>query len=102
MAALQNQYQSGQKMIFKPKVPWQALRGITLIEVAVLLLVAGVMLVPILKLTGGNTSAEGNVTTVSGNASREMVLANNQIERVLGSDLSAIDCGAGVLKPSAR
>ena len=77
-----------------------ATKGITLIEVAVLLLISTIILIPVLRLTGGNTSTQGNITSVSANASREMVLANNQIERVLGSDLTAINCGGGQLNPA--
>jgi hypothetical protein len=69
--------------------------GLSLIELALVMVIVTLALVPVIRMIGGPNSSEGkgNATRVIGLKSKEILLANSLVERALSSDLQVFNCG---------
>jgi len=69
-------------------------QGLSLMEIAVVMIVVSLSLAPIIQSIGGpqSTSGQGNITRITALKSRETVLANSQIEKVLSGDFQSMEC----------
>ncbi len=79
----------------------RAASGLSLIEIAVVMVIVSLALVPVVKMIGGPNTSEGNVSTLTGFKSRELVMANSLMERALANDYTVINCGSLPTLPSA-
>ncbi len=77
-------------------------RGVTIIELAVILVIVTIALAPIVNMIGGPRSNDGNLTRTTGHQTKQVIFANSMIERALSGDTVAIQCeGAMGGLPSA-
>lgn len=70
-------------------------KGLSLIELALVMVIVTIALVPVIRMVGGpnSSSGQGNATRVVGLRSKEILLANSLLERALSSDLQVLSCG---------
>src|SRR5690349_15128080 len=68
-------------------------KGFSLIEMAVVLLMISIAIAPIVKLSGGPTSDEGNSTQVGGIKSKELLTGNTILERAMSGDSTVLISG---------
>ncbi len=66
--------------------------GVSLIEAAAVLMFFTIALIPIVNNIGGPGSATGTAVKLTGEASKEILLANTLSEKALSSDYSAYTC----------
>ncbi|HEY9686047.1 MAG TPA: hypothetical protein V6C52_03635 [Coleofasciculaceae cyanobacterium] len=82
---------------FKAISPPLRVKGLSLIELGVVMVIISLALVPLVQMIGGPNSRNGQGSAQRLNAlrSKEMVLANALIERALSSDFAAFNCNNG-------
>lgn len=66
--------------------------GLSLIEIGVVMIVISLSLAPVIRMIGGPSGASGNSAEVNSLKSKEALLANTMIEKVLAGDFSAFTC----------
>lgn len=73
--------------------PQTAQPGISLIEIGMAMLFISLALVPLVQMVGGAKGDDGsNAARVTGNRSKELLMANALIERGLARDFSVLGC----------
>jgi type II secretory pathway pseudopilin PulG len=82
---------------FKSISPPSRVKGLSLIELGVVMVIISLALVPLVQMIGGPNSqgGQGNAQRLNALRSKEMVLANALIERALSSDFGAFNCNNG-------
>src|SRR4051812_2737813 len=73
--------------------------GISLLEVAMLMIIVTLALVPIIQHLGGPSSAQGNAVRAVGFQSKEILLGNTLIEQALANNFKTFNCG-GAFNPA--
>jgi hypothetical protein len=68
--------------------------GISLLEVAMLMVIVTCAMVPIIHNIGGPTNTQGNAARAVGLQSKEILLANTLIEQALASDYQTFNCNS--------
>lgn len=70
-------------------------RGISLIELGVVMVVISLALVPVVQMINGGNSRTGmgSAQRMNSQRSKEIVLANSLVERALATDFSVFNCG---------
>ncbi|MCE3236548.1 MAG: hypothetical protein K0Q50_2739, partial [Vampirovibrio sp.] len=76
-------------------------RGLSLIEMGMVMVFLSLALVPIIKMMGGPQSDSGNAAYRNSMKSKETILANTLVDKVLANDFSYFDCSAG-FNPSTQ
>jgi hypothetical protein len=66
--------------------------GVSLLEVAMLMLILTLALAPVVRHLGGPSSAEGTAARVIGTKSKELLLANTLIEQTLSNHFDSFVC----------
>ncbi|MEM0952159.1 MAG: hypothetical protein AAGI66_08475 [Cyanobacteria bacterium P01_H01_bin.74] len=66
--------------------------GFTLLELALTILTLALALAPVVQLIGGSSSANGNATQVNALKSKEAIVANTMVDKVLARDFSEFNC----------
>lgn len=71
-------------------------RGVSLIELGMVIIFISLAMAPIIKMVGGpqSSSGEGNSARMNGMGAKEAVLANTMVDRVLAGDYTGFDCDA--------
>lgn len=69
--------------------------GMSLTELALVMLIVSLALVPMVKMIGGPSSENGNAALVSGTKNKEAILANAMVNKVLAGDYSSLNCVGG-------
>lgn len=74
--------------------PWKRARGVSLIELGMVMVFMSLALVPVIKMIGGpeSSSGKGNAARLSNISSKQGVLANTMVDRVLSADFTAFNC----------
>lgn len=67
--------------------------GLSLLELAIVMVFISLALIPIVRMTGGPTSSDGNAAQITGTKNKEALLANTMINKVLAGDYSNFKCG---------
>ena len=75
-------------------------RGISLLEVTLLIAIVALAVVPIVRGLGGPSSANGNAARVVSLQSRSLLLANTLIEEAMAHDFNSFNCKAGPFDPN--
>jgi len=70
-------------------------RGLSLIEMGMVMVFLSLALVPIVKMMGGPQNDSGNAAHRNSMKSKEAILANTLVDRVLANDFSYFDCNDG-------
>ncbi len=73
----------------------QAAKGLSLMELGVIMVLMSVALVPVVKMIGGPTSDKGNAVQMTGLKNKEAILANTMVNKVLAGDYSSFRCSGG-------
>ncbi len=74
-------------------------RGVSLIEMGMVIVFISLALAPIIRMVGGPQNDSGNAFRVSGIKSKEAILANTMVDKVLAHDYASFDCdGSGTPK----
>ena len=74
--------------------------GLSLIEMAVVMVFVSLALVPVVQMIGKPSTTSGNVARLTAMKSQETVLANAVVERALSGDYSVITCGGAPFNPA--
>lgn len=71
-------------------------RGVSLIEMGMVIVFISLALAPVIRMVGGPQNDSGNAFRVTGLKSKEAILANTMVDKVLAHDYSTFDCdGSG-------
>jgi hypothetical protein len=82
-------------------LPPRKMAGVSLIEMGMVIVFISLALAPIIKVVGGPQNESGNAFRVNSVKSREAILANTMVDKVLAHDYSAFNCNStGVPDPS--
>lgn len=68
--------------------------GLSLLEVAMLMMILTLALAPLISHIGGPNSAQGNSARMVGMQTKEVLLANTLIEQALSNDYSSLNCSS--------
>src|SRR5689334_7845994 len=68
--------------------------GLSLLEVAMLMMILTLALVPLIRHLGGPTGSQGNSSRMVGMQTKEVLLANTLIEEALSNDYSSLGCNS--------
>jgi len=68
--------------------------GLSLLEVAMLMMILTLALAPLIRHLGGPTGTQGNSARMVGMQTKEVLLANTLIEEALSNDYSSLNCSS--------
>lgn len=69
-------------------------KGLSLLELGIVMVFISLALVPVVKMIGGPTSADGNAAQITGAKNKEALLANTMVNKVLAGDYTGFKCGS--------
>lgn len=67
-------------------------KGLSLLELGIVMVFISLALVPVVKMIGGPTSADGNAAQITGTKNKEAILANTMVNKVLAGDYTGFKC----------